>query len=129
MSAVPAVVAAKRHRLRELRRRAEERAKNEEAKVNGWFARFDADHNELLDRNELTKLIEYLEGQPLRFSGVDLIFQQAQMFDTTGDGRKDTKGFSKNAVSHAVKKYMDYAREQVRLKGTMQTVGGWRTSE
>ena len=92
---VPAV----RHRL-ERGRRAMKRRRHQQ--ISAWFAAFDQNSSGLLEREQLSRLLEHLFGETPTEAGLDFLMKKlACAVDTTGDGILDTRGISRDAMERA----------------------------
>ncbi|KAL3907815.1 MAG: hypothetical protein SGPRY_010040, partial [Prymnesium sp.] len=61
-------------------------------RVNNWFASFDVNHSGVLEREQLSALLEYLTHKPADEQAIELVMRKAVEIDTTGDGLADTTG-------------------------------------
>lgn len=114
-----AIIAVKKKQARKVeaaKALARQVKEDEDSRVRMWFQEFDHDQDGLLDRQDLTRLLEHLHGgaEALSQEAVNLIFDQAMVNDTVGDGDGEhaLRGFTPDTVVAAVTKYSDYARDQ-----------------
>lgn len=86
-----AIIAVKKKQARKVeaaKALARQVKEDEDSRVRMWFQEFDHDQDGLLDRQDLTRLLEHLHGgaEALSQEAVNLIFDQAMVNDTVGDG-------------------------------------------
>jgi len=98
-----------------LKRKKAARDAKRDAQVDVWFAEFDTNKSGVLERGQLSQLIESLSGSAPTKEALDYLMKRAVAIDTTGDGKPDTKGISKKAVTSVLRLYADYARDQKKI--------------
>ncbi|KAL1526755.1 hypothetical protein AB1Y20_015451 [Prymnesium parvum] len=84
----------------------------EQAKVDAWFAQFDVNHSGVLEREQLSKLLEHLTGTSPDRVTMEFLMQKAIAIDTTGDGKPDTSGISRASAEAVVAKYAHYVEQK-----------------
>ena len=115
LSAMPSFNGAFAVRRARLKRRKAARDQKQNAQIEGWFVEFDTNNSGLLERSQLSHLIESLSGSAPTTEALDYLMRRAVAIDTTGDGKLDTKGITKKAVVSVLRLYADYARDQRKI--------------
>lgn len=86
-----------------------------------WFTQFDKNQSGVLEREQLSELLVYLNpSNPPDDEALDLLMQKAIAIDTTGDGKADTTGISRQSAEAVVHKYSDYCAQRAVLNGIFE---------
>ena len=90
-------------RRAQLRRTKEARDIQRKRQVDAWFEEFDTNRSGLLERPQLSRLVQHLFGQSPERKALDLLMRKAVAIDTTGDGEADTVGISRKSVQSVLR--------------------------
>lgn len=123
-------------RKKQLAKAEAETRKRHRARVDGFFERYDKDQNNLLDRDELARLLEEVEPTAVTNSAVlDVLISQvdnvenidrydlvraASQNEADAEASPASGGVSKEQILAVIEKYQHYARDQQYADGVFR---------